>query len=225
MNGPRVQVHRREGKRRSPDLGDLRAIYGVHSDRVPVTARPGDPGRPSRPGRHAGPRGQQAVTIISAAAGVAPGGSRGVLRGRVPATSTGELARSKRPGDRLAAGHLGPPRLPGETRAGFACWHHRALGVPEVLLLTRWQVGADPGRVTVHVALPGPAGTGMIHNWDIPRTARLLLPRRSSTEPQTAKKNLPGPRAATIEHGWHDGVIKTLEQRNAAAAQAVPVQA
>src|SRR6185437_1507147 len=40
---PRVQVHRREGKRRSPALGDLRAIYGGHPDRVPVTAGPGAP--------------------------------------------------------------------------------------------------------------------------------------------------------------------------------------
>jgi len=43
MNGPRVQVHCREGKRRSPDPGDLRAIYGGHPDRVPVTAGPGSP--------------------------------------------------------------------------------------------------------------------------------------------------------------------------------------
>jgi len=43
MNGPRVQVHRREGKPRSPDPGDLRAIYDGHPDRVSVTAGPGGP--------------------------------------------------------------------------------------------------------------------------------------------------------------------------------------
>jgi hypothetical protein len=32
----------------------------------------------------------------------------------------------------------------------------------------------------------------------------------------------PDPRPAAIEHGWHDGVIKTLERQNAAAVQAVP---
>lgn len=35
----------------------------------------------------------------------------------------------------------------------------------------------------------------------------------------------PGPVSAAIEHGWHDGVIKTLERQNAAAVQAVSVQA
>src|SRR6266699_5891705 len=87
MNGPRVQVHRREGKRRSPDPGDLRAIYGGHPDRVPVTAGPGGPivrrdlaATPDRAAR-------RRVTIISAPAGVPPGGARGVPRGRQPATS------------------------------------------------------------------------------------------------------------------------------------------
>src|SRR6266568_1288613 len=74
MNGPRVQVHRREGKRRSPDPGDLRAIYGGHSGRVPVTAGPGGPvvrrdlaATPDRAAR-------RRVTIISAPAGVPLGG-------------------------------------------------------------------------------------------------------------------------------------------------------
>jgi hypothetical protein len=59
MNGPPVQVHRREGERRSPDPGDLRAIYGGHP--TACQSRPGQgPDRPSRPGRHAGPRGQEA---------------------------------------------------------------------------------------------------------------------------------------------------------------------
>jgi len=59
MNGPRVQLHRREGKRRSPDPGDLRAIYGGLPGRLPVTAEP-EPDRPSRPSRHAGPSGREA---------------------------------------------------------------------------------------------------------------------------------------------------------------------
>jgi len=73
MNGPRVQVHRREGNRRSPDPGDLRAIYGGHPDRVPVTAGPGGPvvrrdlaATPDRAAR-------RRVTIISAPAGGANG--------------------------------------------------------------------------------------------------------------------------------------------------------
>ena len=105
MNGPRVQLHRREGKRRSPDPGDLRAIYGGHPDRA-VRRR---------------------ATIISAPAGVPPRGARGVPHGRAPATSAGELARSERPGDRLAAGHPGSARLTGEAQAGLACWHQRVL--------------------------------------------------------------------------------------------------
>ena len=56
------------------------------------------------------------MTIISPPTGVPSGDTRGVPRGRAPATSAGELARSERPGDRLA-----------EARAGLACWHQRAL--------------------------------------------------------------------------------------------------
>ena len=120
MNGPRVQVHRREGKRRSPDPGDLRAIYGGHPDRVPVTARARGPvvrrdlaATPDRAAR-------RRVTIISAPAGVLPGGARGVPRGRAPATSAGGLTRSEQPDDWLAAGHPGSAsadwRGPGRAR-------------------------------------------------------------------------------------------------------------
>jgi len=57
MNGPCVQVHRREGKRRSPNPGDLRAV----DTPTACQSRPGQgPDRPSRPDRHAGPRGQEA---------------------------------------------------------------------------------------------------------------------------------------------------------------------
>ncbi|HZI74617.1 MAG TPA: hypothetical protein VFD73_11490, partial [Gemmatimonadales bacterium] len=94
MNGPRVQVHCREGKRRSPDPGDLRAIYGGDPDRVPVTAGPGGPIVPrdltATPDRAA----RRRVTIISAPTGIPSGGTRGVPRGRAPATSAGELALS-----------------------------------------------------------------------------------------------------------------------------------
>ena len=39
-----------------------------------------------------------------------PRGARGVRRGRTPAIAAGGLARAGEPGDRLAAGHPGPPR-------------------------------------------------------------------------------------------------------------------
>jgi hypothetical protein len=127
MNGPRAQVHRREGKRRSPDPGDLRAIYGGHPDRVPVTAGPGGPvvrrdlaATPDRAAR-------RRVTIISAPAGVPPG-ALGEFRaaGHLQPQLASSLARSGQVTGWLLATQA-RPRLTGEARAGLACWHQRAL--------------------------------------------------------------------------------------------------
>jgi hypothetical protein len=114
MNGPCVQVHRREGKRRSPDPGDLRAIYGRHPGRVPATAGPGGPivrrdlaAAPDRAAR-------RRVTIISAPAGVPP-----------------EALEEFR-----AAGCLHPQLA--RSGAGLACWHQRAFSGSTGMSTAAW---------------------------------------------------------------------------------------
>ena len=84
-------------------------------------SRPGQgPDRPSRPDRHVGPRGQERVTIISAAAEVPREALEEFRAAGNLQHQLGELARSERPGDRLAAGHLGSAsadwRGPGRAR-------------------------------------------------------------------------------------------------------------
>lgn len=78
------------------------------------------------------------------------------------------------------------------------------------------------GRVTVHVALPGPVDTDMIRDWDIPKTAPASVAQAIFDGLDNGEEEIfPDQMSAGIAESWRGGITKSLERQNAAAVRAV----
>lgn len=76
--------------------------------------------------------------------------------------------------------------------------------------------------VAVHVALPGPIDTDMIRDWDIPKTAAPDVAAAILDGVAAGDEEIfPDAMSAALAPAWPDGMVKTLERRNADAVRAM----